>query len=135
MNIGEAAERSGLPPKTIRYYEDSKLIRPAMRAANGYRDYTESDVHKLRFVKHARELGFTVAQCAELLSLYEDQDRHASDVKNIALKHLAEIDAKLADLTRLRATLLHLLSCCAGDQRPACPILEGLASHDMTQNS
>jgi len=128
MNIGEAAQRSGLPAKTIRYYEDSKLIRPALRAANGYRDYSDADVHKLRFVRHARELGFTVQQCAELLSLYDDKQRHASDVKAIAAKHLHEIDAKLADLTRLKVTLSHLVSCCAGDERPDCPILEGLAA-------
>lgn len=127
MNIGQAAEQSGLPPKTIRYYEDSGLIRPAARAANGYRDYNEADVHKLRFVKHARELGFTVQQCAELMSLYEDRRRHAGDVKAIAAKHLDEIDAKIADLTRLRATLSHLVSCCTGDDRPDCPILEGIA--------
>lgn len=128
MNISEAAKRSGLPAKTIRYYEDTKLIRPATRAANGYRDYSDGDVHKLKFVKHARELGFTVQQCAELLSLYDDKDRHASDVKAIAAKHLADIDVKLADLSRLRATLSHLVSCCAGDERPDCPILDGLAA-------
>jgi Cu(I)-responsive transcriptional regulator len=130
MNIGEAALRSGLPPKTIRYYEESGLIRPAQRAANGYRDYSDSDVHKLKFVKHARELGFTVQQCAELLSLYEDKSRRAADVKAVASRHLAEIDAKLADLKRLRATLAHLVACCAGDHRPDCPILDGLAADD-----
>lgn len=128
MNIGEAAQRSGLPPKTIRYYEESGLIRPATRAANGYRDYSDADVHKLKFVRHARELGFTVQQCTELLSLYEDKQRHAADVKALASRHLADIDAKLADLNKLRTTLSHLVSCCAGDARPECPILEGLAS-------
>jgi Cu(I)-responsive transcriptional regulator len=127
MNIGDAAKASGLPAKTIRYYEDAKLIKPAARAANGYRDYSESDVHKLKFVKHARELGFTVQQCAELLSLYDDKHRHAADVKEIALRHLSDIDAKLADLSRLRATLTHFVSCCAGDDRPECPILDGIA--------
>jgi MerR family copper efflux transcriptional regulator len=128
MNIGAAAQLSGLPAKTIRYYEDSGLIRPAARAGNGYRDYSDKDIHKLRFVKHARELGFTVQQCAELLSLYEDQNRHAADVKALASKHLGEIDSKLADLSRLRETLSHLVSCCAGDHRPDCPIIDGLAA-------
>ena len=128
MNISEAAKRSGLPSKTIRYYEDTKLVRPAARAANGYRDYSDGDVHKLKCVKHARDLGFTVQQCAELLSLYDDKDRHASDVKAIAAIHLADIDAKLVDLSRLRTTLSHLVSCCAGDERPDCPILDGLAA-------
>ncbi|MDX2143824.1 MAG: Cu(I)-responsive transcriptional regulator [Rhodospirillaceae bacterium] len=127
MNIGEASRQSGLPAKTLRYYEDSGLIRPTARAANGYRDYSPADVHKLRFVKHARELGFTVEQCAELLSLYDDKNRQAGDVKAIAARHLAEIDAKIADLKRMRATLSHLITCCAGDHRPDCPILEGLA--------
>lgn len=127
MNIGEAAKRSGLPTKTIRYYEGSGLIRPAARTAVGYRDYADVDVHKLKFVRHARELGFTVAECAGLLSLYEDQNRHAADVKGLVSRHLVGIDAKIADLMRMRATLAHLVSCCAGDQRPECPILDGLA--------
>lgn len=127
MNIGDAARQSGLPAKTIRYYEESGLIRPAARARNGYRDYSTADIHKLRFIRHARELGFTVHQCAELLSLYDDKHRHAADVKAIATKHLHDIDAKLADLSRLRGTLSHLISCCAGDLRPECPILDGLA--------
>lgn len=127
MNIGEAAKRSGLPTKTIRYYEESGLIPPAARTAGGYRDYADVDVHKLKFVRHARELGFTVAECASLLSLYEDQNRHAADVKSLVNRHLVGIDAKIADLTRMRATLAYLVSCCAGDQRPECPILDGLA--------
>ncbi|MBL8631448.1 MAG: Cu(I)-responsive transcriptional regulator [Rhodospirillaceae bacterium] len=127
MNIGDAARLSGLPPKTIRYYEESKLLKPASRAANGYRDYSETDVHKLKFIKHARELGFTVQQCAELMSLYDDKERHAADVKAIALRHLQDVDAKIADLQRMKGTLSHFVSCCAGDDRPECPILEGIA--------
>jgi Cu(I)-responsive transcriptional regulator len=128
MNIGDAARRSGLPAKTLRYYEESGLLRPAARAVNGYRDYSEADVHKLRFVKHARDLGFTVEQCAELLSLYDNRRRRAGDVKALAQQHLAEIDAKIADLQRMRATLSHLVACCAGGHRPECPILDGLAA-------
>lgn len=127
MNIGEAARASGLPPKTIRYYEESGLIRPAARHANGYRDYAPADVHKLTFVRHARELGFSVEQCGELLSLYDDKQRHAGDVKALVTKHIADIDAKMADLARIKAALEHLVACCAGGERPECPILDGLA--------
>lgn len=126
MNIGEAAKHSGLPSKTIRYYEDSGLIRPANRGRNGYRAYSAADVHKLKFVRHARELGFSVDECAALLSLYEDKSRHAADVKALVNRHIAGIDAKIADLNRMRATLAHLVSCCAGDERLECPILDGL---------
>lgn len=127
MNIGEAARRSGLPTKTIRYYEDTGLVRPATRTSSGYRDFAESDVHKLTFVRHARELGFTIEECTSLLSLYEDKNRRAADVKALVSRHLKEIDAKIADLNRMRSTLAHLVACCAGDNRPDCPILDGLA--------
>ena len=127
MNIGEASRLSGLPAKTIRYYEDTGLIAPPARAENGYRDYSDSDVHKLRFVRHSRGLGFSVDECAQLLSLYEDKDRQSADVKAIAQKHLTEIDEKILELQELRSTLHHLVSTCHGDGRPDCPILEGLA--------
>ena len=127
MNIGEASRLSGLPAKTIRYYEATGLIAPPVRAENGYRDYSDSDVHKLRFVRHSRGLGFSVDECAQLLSLYEDKDRQSADVKAIAQKHLTEIDAKILELQELRSTLHHLVNTCHGDGRPDCPILEGLA--------
>ncbi len=127
MNIGEAARRSGLPAKTIRYYEETGLIAPAARAENGYRDYAETDVHKLRFVRHARSLGFSVEVCTQLLSLYEDKNRHSADVKAIAQEHLDEVDAKIKELQELRSTLSHLVEHCHGDDRPDCPILEGIA--------
>ena len=129
MNIGEAARQSGLPPKTIRYYEETGLIRPATRAGNGYRDYSTTDVHKMRFVRHARELGFSVDECAGLLSLYEDKNRQAADVKALVNAHIAGIDAKIADLASMKSTLAHLVSCCAGDARPECPILDSLANN------
>lgn len=129
MNIGEAARQSGLPPKTIRYYEETGLIRPAARAGNGYRDYSDADVHKMKFVRHARELGFSVEECAGLLSLYEDKNRQAADVKALVNAHIAGIEAKIADLARMKATLAHLVSCCSGDTRPECPILDGLANN------
>jgi len=129
MNIGEASRQSGLPPKTIRYYEETGLIRPAARAGNGYRDYSDADVHKMKFVRHARELGFSVEECAGLLSLYEDKNRQAADVKAIVNTHIAGIEAKIADLSRMKATLAHLVSCCSGDTRPECPILDSLANN------
>lgn len=127
MNIGEAAERSGLPAKTIRYYEDTGLIAPAARAGNGYRDYADTDVHKLRFVRHARGLGFSVEVCSQLLSLYEDKGRKSADVKAVAQEHLTEIGDKIRELQELRSTLHHLVEHCHGDNKPDCPILEGIA--------
>ncbi|TBX27698.1 Cu(I)-responsive transcriptional regulator [Nioella sediminis] len=125
MNIGDVAERSGLPPKTIRYYEDIGLVTP-QRAANGYRSFRESDLHKLTFLGHARSLGFSIEDCRALLALYEDETRASSDVKRIAQGHLARIDQKIADLAAMRETLSHLVRECAGDDRPDCPILQGL---------
>ena len=128
MNIGEAAERSGLPAKTIRYYEEVGLVRPAKRRDNRYRDYDETDVHRLRFVQRARGLGFSVEQCRDLLALYDDKTRASADVKAIALEHIAEIDQRLADLAAMRATLAALAEKCHGDDRPSCPILADLAA-------
>ena len=126
MNIGEAAAASGLPAKTIRYYEDIGLVRPA-RGENGYRDFAEGDVHKLLFVARARSLGFAVEECRHLLSLYEDRERASADVKAMAREHLARIDRKIAELEGLRATLGDLVDRCQGNDRPDCPILESLA--------
>lgn len=126
MNIGTAARQSGLPPKTIRYYEEIGLLK-ADRAMNGYRDYSTEDVHRLRFVQRARGLGFSVDECRQLLSLYSDRDRASADVKAIAREKLAEIDRKMAELTGLRAMLGHLVDHCHGDHRPDCPIIDGLA--------
>lgn len=126
MNIKDASDRSGLPAKTIRYYEEVGLIRP-LRGANGYRSFRESDVMKLGFLGRARALGFTIEDCRLLLSLYEDKTRASADVKVIARRHLDEIDAKIAQLESMRATLSHLVACCHGDDRPDCPILADLA--------
>ncbi|MBO6633461.1 Cu(I)-responsive transcriptional regulator [Parvibaculum sp.] len=128
MNIGEAAARSGVPAKTIRYYEDIALIDSADRTANGYRSYSEDDVHTLRFVARARGLGFTVAQCRDLLALYRDRDRSSADVKAIAESHMSEIDDKIAGLRAMRETLAVLTRKCHGDERPDCPIIEELAT-------
>lgn len=127
MNIGIVAKRTGLPAKTIRYYEDIGLIHP-LRDPNGYRSFRESDYHKLAFLGRARALGFTIEDCRTLLALYEDESRASADVKKLAQQHLAQIDEKLAQLQDMRATLSQLVSACAGDDRPDCPILSGLAS-------
>ncbi len=128
MNISQAAEQSGLPPKTIRYYEDIGLVEPARRRDNGYRDYGLRDVHMLRFLHRARDLGFTVADCRALLSLYTDQQRRSADVKAIALKRIADIDRKIAELGEMRLVLATLVEKCHGDERPDCPILDDFAA-------
>ncbi|HMM14702.1 MAG TPA: Cu(I)-responsive transcriptional regulator [Parvibaculum sp.] len=127
MNIGEAASRSGVPAKTIRYYEEIELIRSAHRAANGYRSYTDDDVHTLRFVARARNLGFTVEECRSLLALYRDKSRASADVKRIAEGHIAEIEGRIEELRSMQATLMDLVRRCHGDDRPDCPIIDGLA--------
>ena len=126
MNIGDVATRSGLPPKTIRYYEDIGLVRP-LRSANGYRSFRESDLHKLTFLGRARALGFSIEDCRTLLGLYEDGTRESAQVKAVAEEHLGEIDRKIAELQSMRATLAHLVDACHGDHRPDCPILEDLS--------
>jgi len=125
MNIGDVARRTGVPAKTIRYYEEISLISPA-RSGNGYRDFAEDDLHKLVFVGRARALGFPVEQCRTLLALWDDEGRSSAEVKRIAERQLAEIDAKIASLREMRGTLSHLIGACAGDSRPGCPILESL---------
>lgn len=126
MNIGEASERSGLPSKTIRYYEEIGLIRPE-RGGNGYRDYASADVHKLRFLQRSRGLGFSVEECRQLLALYEDKSRASADVKDIAQTKLTEVDQKIRQMMELRRALEHLVHACHGDDRPDCPILEELS--------
>ena len=126
MNIKDAAARTGLPAKTIRYYEEIGLVTPD-RAANGYRDFNAQHLHKLAFLARARGLGFPVADCRDLLALWEDQDRASADVRAIANAHLAEIEAKIVGLQEMRETLSSLVKSCAGDSRPDCPILKGLA--------
>jgi len=126
MNIGEAAARSGVSAKMIRYYEEVGLIDKAQRTESGYRTYSETDVHSLRFIRRARDLGFPVDRIRELLRLWTDQSRTSHEVKDIALAHVAELNADIARLTELRDALQHLASQCHGDERPQCPILEDL---------
>ena len=126
MNIGDVATRSGLPAKTIRYYEDIGLIKP-LRDTNGYRAFREKELHKLAFLGRARALGFTIEDCRALLALYEDDSRASADVKALAEHHLRRIDDRIGQLQAMRDTLAELVDACAGDDRPDCPILMDLA--------
>lgn len=127
MNIGRAAVVSGVPPKTIRYYESIGLIRSADRRTNNYRDYSEADVETLRFIHRGRSLGFSVKEIADLLALWHDKRRASHDVKELAQRHIEDIDRKMAELASMRRTLALLVHRCHGDSRPDCPILEDLA--------
>jgi len=127
LTIGEAAERSGLPAKTIRFYEEIGLVRPARRRDNGYRVFGEADLHMLRFVERARRLGFAVEDCRQLLALYRDRDRTSAEVKALTEQRIAEIDGKIEELVAMRRTLADLAARCHGDNRPDCPILDDLA--------
>ena len=129
MNIGEASTNSGLPAKTIRYYEGIGLISPD-RTDNGYRDFSETHMHKLAFLSRARGLGFSIEECRTLLSLYEDTDRASADVKAMARVHLDQMAHKIAELKAMQQTLSELVNKCHGDDRPDCPILQGLAGEN-----
>ena len=128
MNIGTAAEATGVPAKTIRYYESIGLIPPATRAENGYRHYTEFDVETLRFIQHSRRLGFSVKDVGNLLELWGDKDRSSADVKALALQQISEVEQRIKELETIRRTLIDLTDRCHGDDRPECPILDDLAT-------
>ena len=127
INIGEAARRSGVSAKMIRHYEDIGLTRRAARTSSGYRMYVTNDVHALRFIRKARGLGFSIEQIAQLLDLWRDQHRPSRKVKAVALVHIEELDARIEELKTMKRTLVKLAAHCHGDDRPDCPILEGLA--------
>jgi len=127
MNIGEVAGKSGVPAKTIRYYEDIGLIPQARRSESGYRAYDERDLATLRFVQRARSLGFPVKDVGALLALWHDSSRASAEVKRLAADHVGEIDRKLSELRSMRRTLIDLIERCHGDDRPDCPILDDLA--------
>jgi Cu(I)-responsive transcriptional regulator len=127
MNIGEAARRSGVSAKMIRYYETIGLIPAAGRSDAGYRNYGDNDVHTLRFIRRARDLGFTVEQMGELLALWRDRSRASAEVKRIALYHVAVLERKIADLQAMAHTIGDLAAHCHGDNRPDCPIIDDLA--------
>lgn len=127
MNISQAAAATGLPAKTIRYYEDIGLIRPT-RSANGYRTFDDTNVHQLNFLARARALGFSIDNCRSLLTLWQDHDRASADVRRIAAAHLEDIETKIKDLSAMQDTLKDLVRTCEGDNRPECPILNSLSA-------
>ncbi len=128
MNIGEAAKASGVSAKMIRHYEEVGLVPPAARTDAGYRQYGDADVHTLTFVRHARDLGFSIAEIGELVGLWQNRKRPSRQVKALAQAHIQELEQKAQELLAMKATLEHLVRCCHGDDRPDCPILETLAS-------
>jgi Cu(I)-responsive transcriptional regulator len=127
MNIGEAADASGVSAKMIRYYEEIGLVRPAHRTTSNYRVYGEDEVHRLRFVRRARSLGFSLDETEQLLALWADKARTSAEVKKLALDHIAELEEKIAGLQAMVGTLRQLADCCHGDERPNCPILADLS--------
>jgi Cu(I)-responsive transcriptional regulator len=127
MNTGEAAGASGVTAKMIRHYESIGLIRAPLRTESNYRVYSPEDVHALRFIKRARTLGFSIEKTAMLLGLWQDRSRASADVKELALAHIADLEAKIFELQEMVSTLKHLAHCCSGDNRPDCPILNDLA--------
>ena len=133
MNIGQASRATGVSTKMIRYYETVGLIRPADRTDSNYRDFGERDINDLRFIRRARNLGFSVVEIGQLLALWRDRTRPSRGVKAVAEKHVAVLDAKIAEMKSMADTLRHLAECCAGDDRPDCPILADLADrHPVT---
>ena len=128
MNISRAAELSGVSAKMIRHYESAGLIPAAARTAAGYRVYAMDDVHRLAFIRRARAVGFGTADIRQLLSLWQNRQRPARDVKRLAVEHLQQLQARIADLEAIADTLSHLIGHCQGDERPDCPILDSLAA-------
>jgi len=131
VNISAASNAACLPVKTVRYYADIGLVSASSRSETGYRTYDESAVRKLVFVRRAREFGFSIDECRELLSLYEDQRRSSADVKRIATRRLEEIAKKQRELQSLHDELAHLVDACKGDDRPDCPIIDGLGDRPV----
>ena len=128
MNISSAAAQAGLTVKTVRYYDSIGMVSPYQNPQTGYRDYSETDIAKLHFVGTARRFNFSIEECRELLSLYEDKNRSSETVKALTVQKIAEIEDRLAELTTLRDQLAHLANSCHGDNRPDCPILDALSS-------
>lgn len=128
MKIGKAAERAGLSVKTVRYYADIGLVTPYQDTQNSYRDYSQDDVAKLQFVGKARRYDFSIDECRDLLSLYQDKSRSSSEVKALTLEKIEQIDQKITELTSLKSELSRLATSCNGDHRSDCPILDALSS-------
>ena len=127
FNIGQAAKQSGVSAKMVRHYESLGLLPTVHRTDAGYRQYGDKQIHTLRFIRRARALGFSMLEIAELLKLWQNQQRASADVKRIAQAHVADLDRRIAEMQAMRQTLAELAHCCAGDNRPDCPILSGLA--------
>ncbi len=130
MNIGDAARSSGASAKMIRHYETLGLLKRTRRSLGGYRLYDDTDVHTLRFIRRARDLGFSMADITRLLGLWQDRRRASAAVRRIAQAHISDLDRRIAEMQDLRRTLEHLVHHCHGDQRPECPILDDLADSD-----
>lgn len=126
FNIGEAARQSDVSAKMVRHYESLGLLPSVDRTDSGYRQYTDKEVHTLRFIKRSRDLGFSMAQIAELLKLWQNRRRSSSDVRRIAMKHVVDLERRMAEVEAMKRTLEHLVHCCQGDHRPDCPILDEL---------
>jgi Cu(I)-responsive transcriptional regulator len=127
VNIGEAARLSGVSAKMVRHYEGLGLLPPVVRNDSGYRQYSEAEVHTLRFIKRARDLGFSMEEIGELVGLWQNRRRASANVRRIAQKHAQELQQRITAMQEMQRTLQHLIHCCQGDERPECPILEELA--------
>ena len=132
MNIGLASKLSGLTIKTVRYYADIGIVNPNRNSKTGYRSYSSDDVARLQFIRKARHFNFSIDECRELLSLYQDKNRSSKEVKRLTTEKILEIDTKLKELNSLRDQLKHLVSSCQGNDRPDCPILDALASRKLS---
>jgi Cu(I)-responsive transcriptional regulator len=135
MNIGDAAKASGVSAKMIRHYEEVGLLPPVERSASGYRRYTQREVHILQFIRHARDLGFSIRQIGELVGLWQNRRRPSRSVKKLAEAQIEALDAKARELLAMKATLQHLVMSCHGDDRPDCPILESLSGGSDAEGS
>jgi Cu(I)-responsive transcriptional regulator len=133
FNIGEAARRSGVSAKMVRHYEALGLLPAVNRTEAGYRQYSEREVHTLRFIKRSRDLGFSMAEIAQLLKLWQNRRRTSADVRRVASKHVEDLNQRIAEMEQMRQTLQHLIHCCHGDERPDCPILGELEGTPVTR--
>ena len=132
FNIGEAARLSGVSAKMVRHYESLGLLPAVLRTDSGYRQYTEREIHTLRFIKRSRDLGFSMAEIAELLKLWQNRRRSSSEVRRIAIRQVAELEHRMAEMEAMKRTLEHLVACCQDDHRPDCPILDELGKEADT---
>lgn len=132
FNIGEAARQSDVSAKMVRHYESLGLLPSVDRTDSGYRQYTDKEVHTLRFIKRSRDLGFSMAEIADLLKLWQNRRRSSADVRRIAAKHIADLEQRMAEMEAMKRTLEQLVHCCQGDHRPDCPILDELGKETDT---